>query len=306
MNPARLRAYFELLIVAVIWGVAGPVIKLTLKDLTPEVFLLYRFFLSSVLGIFLLLKFKAGRPKNLKIFLTTTLYAFLNSTAALGFLFWGTNETSLLDMSLISLFGPILMMIFGFFFLKEHLTKRMKIGSLITFLGATAIALEPLFSQGGGSTFFHQLFGNVLVFLSLICGATAGLLSKKLMREHVSPLFLANYSFLIGFITLTPVVLIINRPEVVVSMLTTADILDHVGVFYMAFLSGTLAYTLVNRAQRTIELSETAIFSYLYPIFSAILAVALLGEKITPVTIGACLVTFSGVFIAEFRKKRYN
>ncbi|PJA42810.1 EamA family transporter, partial [Candidatus Woesebacteria bacterium CG_4_9_14_3_um_filter_39_10] len=43
MNPHRLKAYILLLIVAVIWGIAGPVIKFTLGGFPPLLFLTYRF-----------------------------------------------------------------------------------------------------------------------------------------------------------------------------------------------------------------------------------------------------------------------
>ena len=307
MTAARTHAYLQLLAVAVIWGIAGPIIKITLKHLTPEVFLLYRFFLSSIVAVFILTKHKGQRPKGLKMKLTATLYAFLNSTAALGFLFWGTDKTTLLNMSLISLFGPILMMIFGYMFLKEHLTKRMKIGALITFLGATTIALEPVISgTHNSSAVAGEVLGNTLIFFSLLCGAISGLLAKKLLKQGVSPAFLTNYSFLVGFVTLIPIVLYIQSPSQIIQMVQGAKLPDHLGVLYMALVSGSIAYTLTNSAQKTIELSETAIFSYLYPIFSAILAVILLGDKISLVTIIACLVTFAGVFVAEIKKKRYT
>ncbi len=307
MNPARLRAYTELLVVAIIWGIAGPVIKITLKDIPPDIFLFYRFAIASIVAFFLLTKHKGGRPKDFKIWSITLLYGFLNSTAGLGLLFWGFDKTTLLDSSLISLFGPILMMLLGYFSLHEHLTKRMKLGALVTLVGATMISLEPIMVNGHSQAQeLGALFGNFLIFLSLICGAFSGLLSKKLMQEKVSPSFLANSSFIIGLITFTPILLLNHNFSTVIAVIKSANIYNHLGVLYMALVSGSIAYTLNNRAQKTIELSEAAIFSYLYPIFSAILAVMLLGEKVTTFAIVASLITITGVFIAEIKKKRYT
>lgn len=307
MNPARIRAYIELLIVAVIWGIAGPVIKLTLKDIPPDIFLFCRFAVASLVALPILMRHRAGRPKSFRLWSITLFYGFLNSTAGLGFLFWGIDKSTLLDTSLISLFGPILMMILGHFFLSEHLTKRMKIGSLITFFGATIIALEPIIIGGQNSERgFDALLGNGLIFLSLVCGAFSGLLSKKLMRENVSPGFLANSSFIIGLITFIPILFLSHNVADVVQVIKSATPYNHLGILYMALVSGSIAYTLNNKAQRTMELSETAIFSYLYPIFSAILAVILLGEKIGTITIVASAITIAGVFVAEIKKKRYT
>ena len=74
----------------------------------------------------------------------------------------------------------------------------------------------------------------------------------------------------------------------------------------MALLSGSLAYYLSNKAQKSIEIGEASIFAYLYPIFSTPLAVIWLGEKITPMfTMGAVIIAI-GVAIAEIKKRRYN
>ena len=72
----------------------------------------------------------------------------------------------------------------------------------------------------------------------------------------------------------------------------------------MAFLSGSLAYYLGNKAQKTIEIGDAAVFSYLYPIFSTPLAVLWLGEKITPMFIIGGIIITIGVVMAEIKKPR--
>ena len=78
------------------------------------------------------------------------------------------------------------------------------------------------------------------------------------------------------------------------------------GIIYMAVVSGNIAYILNNMGQKTIELSEAAPFAYLYPIFSAILAVILLGDKLTTTIIVGSIITLTGVVIAETKKRRYT
>lgn len=301
MNPHRLRAYLLLLIVAVIWGIAGPVIKLTLKGLAPDIFLLYRFFLSSLIALPFFAVYGIKISPKPKILLMTFLYAFLNSTVTLGLLFWGTNKTSLLDMSLISIFAPLLIILGGFFFLKERITSRERIGIAIAFLGSFLIIFEPLLRAKNGT---GQLSGNLLIFASLSAGAASGVLLKKLLRENISAFTLSSLSFLVGFISLLPIVLLRYSSSYLINLISTTPLSFHLGVVYMAVFSGTIAYTLVNLAQKTIELSEAALFSYLHPIFSAILAIFLLGDKLSiPVIIGS-IITFSGVFVAEIKANR--
>lgn len=303
MNPHRLRAYLLLLLVAVIWGLAGPVIKLTLKGFPPEFFLLYRFFLSSLLALpfFAIYGFKI--PKNRRTIFMTLLYAFLNSTITLGLLFWGTSKTSLLEMSLISLFAPLLIILGGLIFLKEHVTFRERIGILIAFSGSFLIVIEPLLETQNR---IGQLSGNLLVFTSLLGNAASGVLLKKLLRQGIPAPTLSHLSFLVGFLCFLPIVFLRYSPAHLLNLFSTTPLPFHLGVAYMAVFSGTIAYTLANLAQKTIELSEAALFAYLHPIFSAILALFFLGDKISiPVAAGS-IITFLGVAIAEIKKKRYN
>ncbi len=308
MGQARLRAYIYLLIVALIWGIAGPVIKLTLVGLSPDIFLLYRFFISAVLALIIFMFRPFRFPKDKKILGFLILYAILNSTISLGLLFWGTDKTSLIDMSLISLFAPLLSILAGYIFLKEHITLREKVGILTAFVGSLIILIEPIVKFDGPGAFI----GNLLIFGSLIAGVTAGLLLKKMLREDIDAVGLANFSFIVGFVTLLPIVLFLYSPfeiwNLIISNPSNGGISPayHAGVWYMAVFSGTVAYALLNMGYKTIELSEAALFSYLYPIFSAILAILFLGDKLTlPAAIGS-VVTFAGVFIAEVKKKRYT
>jgi len=304
MNPHRLKAYLYLFLASIIWGIGGLIIKLTLGEIRPDIFLFYRFFLSTLVIIPFALKGGLHLPtRRPKVMFMVFLFAFLNSTAALGLLFWGTSKTSLLNMSLISLFSPLVLVLFGYFFLHDHLTKRERIGTLIAFTGAFILSIAPILMVNQES---GQLLGNVLVFLSVICGALAGILVKKLMQEEVSPLTLVNMTFIVGLITVTPIVIWQNGLVPTISTIIHLPFTFHLGIIYMAVLSGNLAYYLNNLGQRTIEVSEAAPFSYLYPIFSAILAVFLLGDRLTPTIIVGSIIIFIGVFLAEWKKRRYN
>jgi drug/metabolite transporter (DMT)-like permease len=71
----------------------------------------------------------------------------------------------------------------------------------------------------------------------------------------------------------------------------------------MAIFSGTIAYWLWQIGQKTVEVSEAALFDYLTAIFTVIFAVIFLGEAITlPFIIGAVILVI-GIFIAETRHK---
>lgn len=303
MNPHRLHAYILLLAVSIIWGVAGVVIKYTLGAFPPLVFLTYRFGIASLAAILSFFIFGFKIPKDKNVLLISAFYGFLTSTVALMLLFFGTESTTAIDATLISATAPITIAAAGAIFLREHITGREKIGITIAFLGALITILEPVIKNGAS---FAGLGGNLLVFASVIVGTANAVLAKVLLRKGVDPLFATNASFIVGFLTTAPVAFIVHKPAEVVGLIGSSPLSYHLGVFYMALISGSLAYTLWHKAQKTIEIGEVGLFAYLYPVFGTPLAVFWLKEKITvPFIIGAAIIAV-GVVIAEYKKSRYN
>lgn len=300
MNPHRLKAYFYLTITCIIWGVAGLVIKLTLGGIDPGTFLLYRFFLSSVATLPFILKGGLHLPRRIGVLFALVICGLLNSSIGLGFLFWGTDLTSLLSMSLITVFGPLVLTIFGVIFMHDHMTKQEKLGSVIAFAGAVVLAVAPLLRQDHGTS---QFLGNVFVFLSVIAIESAGVLIKKLLRDGVPALTIANTTFIVGFLSMLPIVLAQKGLNQTIATIIHLPLIYQAGVFYMALLSGNLAYTLYNLGQKPIEVSELAPFAYLYPAISAILAVVLLGDKLTTTVLASSVIIIIGVFIAETKRR---
>lgn len=302
MNPARLRSYLMLLAVTVIWGIATPIIKFTLQGFDPAVFLAYRFSISTVLAIIIFAVFGLHIPKNKGALLLVLLYGFLNSVVSLGFLFFGMENTTVLETGLITLASPLIISTAGVYFLHEHVTKREKFGMGIAIIGTALTIIEPLIVNGHNNLKFS---GNLLVFGYVISTVVTTLIVKNLLKKGVDALLMTNMSFIIGFVCFTAYVLYSG------SLSSTYSILHipypyHLGVAYMAIVSGTLAFYLNNRAQKSIEIGEASLFSYLLPLFSLPLAVLWLGEKITPTYLVGGVIIIIGVIIAEIKKKRYN
>ncbi len=300
MSAHRLKAYIELLIVAIIWGVAVVIIKYTLGGFSPLIFLTYRFFISTVIAIifFLFVGFKP--PKDRKTLLLTLFNGFLISTVSLGLLFLGTNNTTSIDANLISSITPILVAVAGVLFLNEKVTKRESVGILIALTGTIITIIGP--SLGNGKTSF---FGNLLVLASVIVTVATAVFAKIVLRNKVDPLFATNVSFIVGFITLVP----FAARELLDSnfkVITSVPFGFQVGVFYMAILSGTLAYFLWHKAEKSIEIGEVNLIAYLYPIFGTPLSIFWLKEKVTTFFLAGLVVIAIGVFLAEWKKGHYR
>ena len=303
MNPARLRSYLLLLIVVVIWGIAPSVIKFALGELPPFLFLAYRFFITTlVLLPFYLASKNKGFDKS--DFLLIILVSLLGSTFNLGLLFYGTNLTTSLDSSLISATSPILVILAGVMFLGDRVTAREKFGVFITILGTIIIALQSFFEFG--TPFKHSILGNFVIFLSNVAFAAYLILSKKALRKGISPFTITFMMFLIGLITTIPLAFAESGTLNLIPKLMSISLPAQLSVIYMALLSGALAYILYQMAQKSIEASEASVFNYLPPIVTAPVATLWLHEKLTlPYIIGSVVIAL-GVFLAEWKKRRYT
>ena len=127
-----------------------------------------------------------------------------------------------------------------------------------------------------------------------------------MLQKKVQSANLTNMAFIIGAVILIPLTAFVYGMGNYINIILTLPFQYHLGVWYMALISGTLAYYLYVRGIRTIEVSEAALFNYLQPIFTVPLAVFWLSENISlSFLIGGLIIT-AGLIIAEYKKKSYN
>ncbi len=300
MNPRRLKAYLYLLCAAFIWGFAAVVIKFTLNGIEPLPFLTYRFAISTLIALFSFNAIRRLLEKRITIIFWMIIYSLLSTTIALGFLFFGLKETTVLNLSLMTLLGPLLASIAGVVFLREKITKQEKIGTAIAFIGTFFTIIEPILEIEGKSTTF---IGNLLLVIYLISDVASVIILKKLLRKGISPLALTNLSFVIAFLSILPITIFSQSSGKIISDIFNLPFIYHAGVWYMAVFSGTAAYALRAKGQKTVEVQEASLFGYLTAVFSIPLAVLLLKEKITILYLLGAAIIVIGVAIAEYKKK---
>lgn len=294
----RARAYIYLLGATAIWGSASPIIKFTLQGIDPLPFLAYRFMISGVLGLIIILVLKPKLPKKLRDWALLCFYGLLATTIALGFLFLGLDRTTVLKLGIIGAISPLVVVLGGGLLLRERITAREKKGIFLALVGVIITILAPvLLGQDG-----FKLSGNMLLVLYLVSDAGSILLAKKMTRQKFEPILMTNIAFVVGAATLVPFALYKLGIGAFVESITTLSAPHHLGVWYMAIASGTLAYYFFIRGERSIEAGEAGLFFYLQPIFTIPLAVLWLKETVSLPYIFGALIIAAGVYIAETRK----
>lgn len=299
---ARYQSYLKLLVVVVIWGLAPPIIKYTLYYFPVDILLTYRFFLSAILMLPILFWLEKNWFHKLahlpsKVWLALIINSLLGSTIQLGLLFWGLTYTSAIEGSIINALSPILVAIAGFFYLHEKITSQEKLGLLIAFVGSIIIVLIP------SQSLKYSALGNLFIFLGTFSWAVYTVISKKHLNLHLSPLFLTTVMFFVGFISMSIITIYSKSPSSIFYHLSSAPPTAHLGVLYMAILSGSLAYFLYQSATKYIEVSEANVFLYLPPIVTLPIGYFLLQESLGLNFIVGCLVILVGVALAEIKRR---
>ncbi len=301
MSKRRIRAYILLLTATAIWAAASPIIKFTLREISPLNFLTYRFLISGVIGIVFLILMKPKIPNNKKAYFYLFSYSIF-TMIALTMLFMGLDQSRVLDLVVVDVLGPLVTALAGAIFLKERITRREKTGLAIAFSGTLiAIAIPYLINKGFEASRFS---GNIMLILFMILDTGSYILAKEAVRNKIGPATLVNVTFIILFLFFVPLNYFIKGGEFFLHESLNLSVYGHLGVAYMAILSGTVAYTLWAAGQKTIEVSEASLFRYLYPTFSAPLAVIWLREEINGYFLVGAVLILIGVILAEYKKHK--
>lgn len=296
----RFHAYLALLGNALIWGLAVPLAKRGFSETGPMTFLFYRYVFATLAGLPILVIFWKKMKISLKNLPELITLGIFSNILAHWLLYAGLDRTSALETSLLTTLIPIFISVAGAIFLKEIITKREKAGTLLAFLGSIIIVLEPLWFNSQKLSFSHTL-GNLMVLGYNISWTVAALWMKK-VAEKYHPFSLVYSFFVVSLIGFLPLALLEN-PQ-----LFTQNYLNLPNAFLASFYMGTLgslgAFYLYQYGQKLIEASEASLFTYLTTIFSVLLAIFWLGEKLTlPFIIGGMIVII-GLVIAESRRKK--
>lgn len=306
----------------IIWAAAGPIIKLTLDYIPVFTFLLYRFIIVCIAvlpyTIIKLKQYPIHKEDIIKILLLG-----LFSQTSLALIFFGFKYTTALEGTIIGVLGPILSVFAGHHLYNEKVNNYVKLGLGIATFGTFIVVLEPIFASSSDAAISQRLLGNMfvvmytLMFLMYILWSkmSLGITTKpvkkvmkffhmKPMKRHYPATLLMTLAFYVGLLTFIPLAIIetsgfFGEVPFQFSNLTLVPLL---GILYMALISSVIAYVGFEWGLSKIEIKETAIFSYMQPIFAVPFAYLLLGEIPEFYVIVGGLIIALGVVIAEYKK----
>ena len=271
-----------------IWASSFIALKAAMEDLGPFTVIFLRMLIASLCFVYFIksfLKYDFSK-KDIKFILLLALFEpclyFIFESKAL-------QLTSASQAGMITSLMPIITAMAAGYFLKEIITKQLIFGSLIAMSGAIWLSLQGTTSISSP----NPLLGNFLEFLAMVCGAGYTITARYLSDKY-SALFITAIQAFIGAIFFAPLFL---YEYFTIPLNITMN--SFLWVLYLGVVVTLAGYGLYNYALTKIQASKAAVFVYLIPVFTLILAYFVLNEKLSIIEFIACLVILVGVFISE-------
>jgi drug/metabolite transporter (DMT)-like permease len=294
---SRTKAYLSMTLVSLIWGIAVPIIKVTLNYLPPLTFLFYRFVLVGILIFPFYIQQLKKHSISLKDLIPLSGIGLLATTVYLAPLYLGLDRTTAIDGSVLSSITPLFIIGAGYLFLKEQITKYELFGIIFVVIGSIITILQPIIEDGALA--LSNSFGNILIITASIIWAFFVLWSKKSFSRF-PPLLITLHGSIVALITFFPLALLETNFSLPNYKLLITNYALLGSMFYMVVISYVLAYFLYSYGMSKIEISEASLFTYLQPLFAAPIAVVFLKESLTPTFLLGAGFIFFGIFLAEF------
>ncbi|WP_136808115.1 DMT family transporter [Desulfosediminicola flagellatus] len=203
------------------------------------------------------------------------------------------QTTTAINAVLVNSCIPVLIAVCSWILYREVMTPRQCFGVFVSLCGVLLIIARGELNSLLGVSFNR---GDLLVLIAALLWA---LYSANLKRypKDLHPMAYQSGIVLSGLVVLLPCYLFELMSGKVMSV-TTASVST---ILYVAVFASILAFIFWSRAVREVGANKAGPFIHLMPVFSTILAVIFLGEKIHPYHVQGIAMIFIGITMTTFR-----
>jgi len=268
-----------------LWASVAAIAKIALQNIN-SVQLLFYVSLFSVSTLFLVVLF-TKRTKQLKSLTSIDLVKHFIPVGTLGtflytaFYFAAIAKALAAEAMIISWLNPIFIILFSVLLLKEKLSLRIGVATLLCFSGAVVVI-----TKGNILGFkLTNLYGDIFAFGSAISWALFSVLSKKRKFDSVVSMFLYSvfgFAFAMLSAFLTKNITFIQKNE-------------FIGAFYIGVLPTAIAFTMWIKSLEIGDVHKIANLTYLTPFVSLIFISLLTNERIFLSQIVGLSIIVSGI-----------
>lgn len=287
-----LKAYTLLTICVLVWGSNFVFGKLLVQDFSPTLLTMLRL-LFIVLFLIGLSSFKkhfkrVNKSDILAILFLGVIGVFINQWS----FFVGLQTADPTTSALILATTPIFTSILAAIFLKEKLTIRMLLGSIVAIIGIFFVV-----SKGNLSS-IHFDKGLLWIVVTMITFAIM-IIMTRLLSQRVDSLSITLYSNIVGFIVSVPFAFILDTP-----LRISSNVSDWTFLIGTAVIVHGIATLMWNNNIRHVDASKASILSNLEPFVAMVMGLILLYKPITGPEIVGSLFIVGGVVLSTYQPKQ--
>lgn len=278
----------------IFWSFSFVWVKIVYEAYGPLTTVLFRLLISSgLMLIFTLLSRKLQRiqPGDLKFFVLLAFFEpflyFMGESYGLKYV---SSTVASVIVATIPLFTPVV----AWYFYKEKLSKTNLFGLVITFFGVSLVVLDSSFN------FTASPLGVALEFLA-VAGAIGYASLLKGISHRYNTFTIITYQNLAGAIFFLPFWIGFEANDF-------ASIPFHAEAFWaiikLAIFASTFAFILFTYSVRSIGINKSNIFINIIPVFVAVIAYFVLGDRLNFHQMVGIAIVISGLFLAQINWKR--
>lgn len=261
----------------------------------PPIGLVFWQCLVAIVVLFPLIygKIRAQLPILKRHWKTMVLFGVLQAVTGQSLLYIGVHNTPAVNAGLLVATMPIVVIVLAWIILRDRITLLQGGAVVLALVGIVAIMTE-----GNFTTVLEVQFdkGDLWVECAILSFSLYTVLVKKLMPEGLNPFVLFQAMVTCAVIVLFPFYvaeIVLTPGRVEFNLMTLAVVL------YIAVFGWILALVCYNVAVIHIGPGKAGMFSNLSPVFTVILAVALLGETLSPHHYLGMVLVFLSVYLAS-------
>ncbi|MGH0592960.1 DMT family transporter [Bacillus pretiosus] len=280
---------------ASIWGGMYVVSKYVLDFIPPLTLVWLRFIIAFVVLYFILKIAEKKKKKKVTIrkkdWLLFAWIGFIGYFISITCQFIGTKLSDAHTGSLVTSATPAFMVIFAASILKEKLTARRLLSTIIATIGVIIVI-------GWDIEIGSYFIGTIILVGAAITWALLSIY-VKIASAQFSSLVITTYAIFFSLFFITPFMIW----ELQSTSIETVNTYVILGVVYLGVVSTAGAFFLWNKGLELMDASIGSLFFFFQPIIGSLLGWLLLNETLSSnFFIGGILIICS-VFITTFEKK---
>ena len=298
INPKKNYKIMGLMTLStVFWAGAFIAGKVTTGEFPPFSLTFLRFFFASILIFITMIKFEKKDWRLKKEDLPIMIFLGLVGMVGYHVLFFiALKYTTAVNASMIAATNPLITTILAALFLNEKLGLA-RVATI--FVALTGVVLTITRGDISVIRSFSINKGDLIMLVAVACWALYSIVSRRVMSKY-SPLILTSYSFILCCVFTFPFA-IMEKPWVYMQY---TSLKGWMGVLYMAIFPSFIGYLVQQTSIKELGPSKTSIFINLVPVFSMILSVLILKERITLITIFSATLIILGVYLTNRLKNK--